>query len=142
MTTEPRRPERPPDIPEEQWAKILAHAARHEAEGFPENDVSTLLAALAVQQTREATLVSLVRTVQRETSPLASAAFVRALDLPRIYFHMQTHLKELGYDPSITGGPAVLEIPAMPDDLERIRAGTHRDTFATAWEMGYRAAWK
>lgn len=42
----------------ERWASIRAHAARHEAEGFADNDVSTLLAVLATRDAEVARLTA------------------------------------------------------------------------------------
>jgi hypothetical protein len=76
-----------------------------------------------------AQLVELLRTVLRETSPASAAGFVPKQDLPRIYQHLQKHLNLLGIDTAVTGGPAVLEIPSLPEGLP------------PEWEAGYKAAW-
>lgn len=85
-------------------------------------------------------LVELISTIIREVSPASAPAFIRAADLPRIYFHLMKQMRELGIDITGPGGPAVLEIPPAPEPLDR--GIVARDTWASAWEEGYKAAWK
>lgn len=85
-------------------------------------------------------LVELISTIIRETSPASAPAFTRTADLPRVYFHLMKHMRELGINITGPGGPAVLEIPPAPEPLDR--GIVARDTWATAWEEGYKAAWK
>ncbi|MBA2708699.1 MAG: hypothetical protein H0U59_12915 [Gemmatimonadaceae bacterium] len=75
-------------------------------------------------------LLALLKTVLRETSPLASVNFVRTLDLPRVYFHITAALTALGEAVEPPGGPAILEPPAGQDAA-----------CVAAWEAGYKAAW-
>lgn len=84
------------------------------------------------------TLVELVRTAIRETSAPAAHAFIRDVDLPRVHYHLRTQLKALGIDANITGGPAILEIPPMPEDMSD---EPQEDVWSTAWLEGYNSAW-
>jgi hypothetical protein len=86
-------------------------------------------------------LVELVRTAIRETSAPAAHAFIRDVDLPRVHYHLRTQLKALGIDANITGGPAVLEIPPMPEDFAEHPDETE-DHWQAAWLAGYQAAWR
>ena len=83
-------------------------------------------------------LVELVRTALRELSPQSAAAFQQTTDVPRIYHHLREQLLALGIDTNIVGGPAVLEIPPIPDAFAR---RIDEDHWSTAWLAGYKAAW-
>jgi len=85
-------------------------------------------------------LVDLVRTVLRELSPRSATAFHPRVDVPRIYQHLRERLLALGIDPNIVGGPAVLEVPPMPEDFAE-HPDEVEDHWQTAWLAGYRAAW-
>lgn len=85
-------------------------------------------------------LVELICTLIREMSPASAPAFIRAVDLPRIYFHLMKHMRDLGIDVTGPGGPAVLEVPAAPEYREHSIIA--KDTWAEAWEAGYKAAWE
>ena len=85
-------------------------------------------------------LVELVRTALRELSPQSAAAFQQTTDVPRIYHHLREQLLVLGVDANIAGGPAVLEIPEMPEDFAE-HPDEVEDHWQAAWLAGYKAAW-
>jgi hypothetical protein len=103
------------------------------------HDADALLEEMVRRYNAVPALVELISTVIRETSPQSAPAFMRTADLPRIYAHLTQQMKALGFDIAIPGGPAVLEIPATPEPLDR--GIVAKDTWATAWEAGYKAAW-
>lgn len=84
-------------------------------------------------------LVALISTLIREMSPPSAHAF-RPADLPRIYFHLMKQMRDMGIDVAGPGGPAVLEIPPMPEYFED-HADEVEDHWQQAWLAGYNAAW-
>lgn len=84
-------------------------------------------------------LVALISTLIREMSPASAPAFFMKADLPRIYFHLMRAMRDLNIDVTGPGGPAVLEIPPAPEPADR--GIVAKDTWAVAWEAGYKAAW-
>jgi len=103
-------------------------------------DTDTFVRELVDRYNKQPQLVELVLTALRELSPLSAPALKPAEDLPRIYFHLRKTLKALGFDPAVPGGPAVLEVPPMPEDFAE-HADEVEDHWQTAWRAGYTAAW-
>ena len=82
-------------------------------------------------------LVALISTIIREVSPPSAHAF-HWTDLPRIYFHLMKQMRDMGIDITGPGGPAILEIPPMPEDMSD---EPQEDVWSTAWLEGYNSAW-
>jgi hypothetical protein len=80
--------------------------------------------------------VDALKTVMRESSPQSVVSAVRALDLPRLYFHTRDLLKQLGVDTDEPGPPAVLSIPPAPADE------AHEESWQAGWRAGFNAAFK
>lgn len=83
-------------------------------------------------------LLQLVLTAVRETSPQSAPAFDPDRDLPRVYQHLRAGLEALGYESKGPGGPAVLQIPEPPENLTPFE----QECWIKGWYAGYTSAWR